>query len=142
MDNFRIDITAEGRVSLAKALALCFAHNAPGGKATHFIEARLALSKGPIPRMEPSDDGVPTLILLWNDEKHGDRCKPLPFPLLPDFAPDYVDQWLAHQDMGRQPDHDGYNGRGWRVFTESWGHVWGCQYAIAAIQPAWAMYGK
>lgn len=49
---------------------------------------------------------------------------------------------IAHADYGRQPDHDGDNEKGWRLYNETWGMVGGDHSAFAAVEPAWAMYGK
>jgi hypothetical protein len=43
-------------------------------------------------------------------------------------------------------DHDGSNDRGWRLYTEDWGHVYQSSslnhYTIAAFKPAFLWYGK
>jgi hypothetical protein len=36
MDNFSLNVTAEGITSLKLAMELAFAHNAPGSKVTHY----------------------------------------------------------------------------------------------------------
>jgi hypothetical protein len=145
MDNRTFDITSDGSAALAHAIALAW-DNAPGGKATHFFEAKLksvtkTYGSNTFKELAEDPSGTPTLVLMWSDEKR-ERCKPLPFPVTQAFAGQYIEQWLANSDYGSEPGHDGDNGKGWRVFTESWGHVLGCQYAILAVQPAWAMYGK
>jgi hypothetical protein len=154
MDNLHIDITAEGDASLAKALEIVSV-NAPGGKATHFLIKKykpvtnyypggvrngFAYNPSHSESLTESTDGVITLVLLWHAEG---GAAPLPYPLQIDKAVDFVKGWLdAGVDWGREPDHDGDNGHGWRVFTEGWGHVAGLHYAVCAVQPAWAMYGK
>lgn len=62
--------------------------------------------------------------------------------MTPADATAFAKGWLRDVDMGREPDHDGDNGRGFRVFTEAWGKVAGHTYAICAIEPVWACYGK
>jgi len=59
-----------------------------------------------------------------------------------DIAP-FIMGWLKNTaDYGYEPDHDGDNGKAWRLYNESWGHV-GYDHAVfAAIEPVWAMYGK
>lgn len=149
MDNRTIDIISEGKDSIAIALRLVWP-SAVGGKATHYKVAKYVDKKtyylddsgkttGHSVKMEEDDKGVPTLILLWHEE-----CSALPLPYHYDLeaSTGLVEGWLKSVDYGREPDHDGYNEKGWRIFTERWGHVAGHHYAIVAVQPSWAMYGK
>lgn len=163
MDNFTIDITGEGENTLAKALEIAFAHNAPGGKATHYSTVRLvretkyyanpATDHLPGNLREASDlhvhhstntrhddKGHLTLMLLWSESK---GSMPLPYPMTITDAIPFVKGWLTNAgDPGKQPDIDGDLGSGWRVFTEGWGHVAGCSYAVVGVQACYAMYGK
>ena len=163
MDNFTIDITCEGDVALAKALEIAFAHNAPGGKATHYSAVRLKeetkyygvqaterlpsnLREAPELHVHHStntrrdDKGHLTLMLLWSESK---GAMPLPYPMTVADAIPFVKGWLSNAgDPGKAPDIDGDTGSGWRVFTEAWGHVAGCSYAVVGVQSCWAMYGK
>ncbi len=162
MDNQTIDVTSEGGEGIALALGIIWRKAAPGGKATHYKVIRTADSTSYYGKaIAPSDtgnvdgvpgvrvrhyrrtvesaDGVQTLILLWHEEQ---GSTPLPFALDCKRAAEFITNWLGQADYGRQPDHDGDNGKGWRLFTESWGHVAGHHYAIIGVQPAWAMYGK
>lgn len=165
MDNLSIDITSEGRESLAHALTVVWP-NAAGGKATHYRVVNVSrnckyytheIRKGMKANVDlhqecpeqiyvshheeelPADDGSQTLILLWHEEQN---ATPLPYPLTLDKAISFVADWLSQADYGSQPDHDGSNGKGWRLFTNDWGHVAGHHYGIVGVQPAWAMYGK
>jgi len=144
MDNRVFDVTSEG--SLRHVLAIAFA-NAPGGKATHFLAAKM---KEVITYYgEPTShhraewmehvDGKPTLILCWHEDR---GTSLLPFPLDEQGAEFWIQEWLKHQDYGREPDHDGDNGKGWRAFCTSWGYVGSRHYAFLAVQPEWACYGK
>lgn len=62
----------------------------------------------------------------------------------------FVSAWLESPeaktvetlDQDSDYDHDGSNGRGWRVFCEAWGHVNNDSYAFIAIKPAYMWYGK
>lgn len=150
MDNRTIDVTSEGCEGLELALRLIWP-SAPGGKATHFKRMRLKRRTQyfPKPNSEEigshytqsieAEDGTPTLVLLWHEENGASE---LPYPMtLEDVVP-FVEGWLKAANYGTQPDHDGDNGKGWRVFTEGWGHVADHRYAIVGIQPVWAMYGK
>jgi hypothetical protein len=148
MDNRTIDVTSEGDEALLLAMELIWP-NATGGKATHYKLAQLK----PEVRYygEPKTthhfkslvvdpkQGTPTLILLWHNEEGATQ---FPYEMDLKEAYQFVIGWLKRANPGPQPDHDGDNNAGWRLFTEDWGHVWTSTHAIFAIQPAWAMYGK
>lgn len=163
MDNFTIAIEAQGDATLAKALEIAFTHNAPGGKATHYSVVRLLTetryyahsASDMLPEnldkahglhvhhssyYRQDEKGHLTLMLLWSWEK---GARELPYPMKIEDAIAFVKGWLANVgDPGPSPDIDGDLGRGWRVFTEAWGHVAGCSYAICGVQAIHAMYGK
>lgn len=163
MDNFTIDITAEGNEALTKALEIAFAHNAPGGKATHYSVVKLTpqtryyankvmdhlpenLKDAPglhihhCSDYKQDDKGHLTLMLLWSESK---GSVPLPYPMKIADAVPFVKGWLINAgDPGEEPDIDGSLDRGWRVFTEAWGHVAGCSCAVVGVQARYAMYGK
>lgn len=123
MNNFRIDLTAEGDTVLKKAMEIAFTNSA-GGK----VEAY---------KVDPEKG----LIFFWTSTLHKDVQK-LPFKLDAEGAADFTRRWLAEQDYGRQPDHDGDNGKGFRIYCESWGRVGDLSGSFVAIQPCWAWYGK
>lgn len=112
------------------------------------------------------DAGGVLLLLLWSDKAEnvvervdysdGEQYKEkteraeketvtstvLPFPLDLNTSISFAWHWLTTSaDYGNEPDHDGDNGKGWRVYNENWGRV-GSFYGFVAIKPAWAMYGK
>lgn len=120
MDNFHFDITSEGDAHLLIALKLALTNY----KATHFLV---------------QDTDPKTLILLWHQEGNA-----LPFltSLKAEALLPMVLDWTKQTPWPREPDHDGSNTQGWRVFNEAWGHVHGHIYAICGVQPAWAMHGK
>lgn len=148
MDNRSVDVVSEGSDGLEMAMKLIWP-NAHGGKASHYLIAKYREStkyyssegetRSHSSNLVEDEKGCPTLILLWYGEG---KALPLPFALGLDGAIAFVTEWLKSVDYGSQPDHDGSNHKGWRVFNESWGHVAGYHGAIVAIQPAWAMYGK
>lgn len=117
MDNFHFDMTSKGDKTLRTAMSLFPQRNVTGYRA----------------------DAEKGLILYSADSP---RATALPFPMTLEQAADFAHGWLEHADYGREPDHDGDNGKGWRLYTEDWGHVGGEWQAFAAVQPAWAMYGK
>jgi hypothetical protein len=148
MDNFGIDITAEGRASLEKALEIAFAHNCPGGTVSHYkvVKFKRETRYYGEPKtthhfsdLKEHQDGIPTLLLLWHE---GQEATEHLFAMDLAETLGFVNGWLNKVDFGKEPDHDGSNGKGWRVFTETWGRVAGYSYTVCAVQPAWAMYGK
>jgi hypothetical protein len=120
MDNFKFDMTSQGDLTLKAALKL---FNPPGGKVTGY---RVEKDKG--------------LIFYWADSSP--HMTKLPFPMTLEQAADFAVGWLDHADYGNRPSFDGDSAKGWRLYTESWGHIGGDHYAFAAVQPVWAMYGK
>lgn len=120
MDNFHIDITSQGDIT--PAMKIAFENRHTSGAVAYLVHPE----KG--------------LIFFWSAAD--DAAAKLPFKLDAVGAADFATRWLAEQDYGRKPDHDGDNERGWRLYNESWGMVDGFTYAFVAVRPAWAMYGK
>lgn len=98
-------------------------------------------------------DPAKGLILYWavtsrlehREEDKTSGGKPimlLPYEMTFEPAVNFVWGWLQTAAYGSQPDHDGDNGKGWRVYNEAWTHVDDRWEALVAIQPIWAMYGK
>lgn len=121
MDNFRIDITAEMQETLLDALTIAFRHN--HGPARGY-------------RVTPENG----LIFLWLPVES--NPKDVVARMTVSEAADFAWQWLQEQDYGPQPDHDGDNERGFRIYCEGWGYVANDYRAICAVQPKWAMFGK
>jgi hypothetical protein len=119
MDNFHIDIT--NNQDLLKAMEIAFR-----GPHTRAVGYRTCPTKG----------------LIFYQYESSTRMIPLPFKLDAAGAADFATRWLAEQDYGREPDHDGDNGKGFRIYNEAWGHVDGEYQAFVAVKPVWAMYGK
>lgn len=164
MDNRTVDIISEGQEHMKHALSLVFGRRI----ATHFVVERLAIERKYYARAPVSDrdvpnidhngtklcvwhsetrmekpDGVPTLILLTGNSEVPAKINTLPFPLDEAKALAFVMGWLeSGADYGRPPDHDGDSVKGWRAFTDDWGHVRCYRAAIIGIQPVWATYGK
>lgn len=125
-DNFHFDLTG---VDLKRALAIAF-QGASGGKAIGWADLLF----------KPNGSGERhRLVLFWT--KH-DAMTALPAPMNAEEAESFVKAWLGAADYGSQPDHDGDNSKGWRVYNEAWGHVAGMYQAFVAIEPTWLMYGK
>ncbi|MGD9726285.1 MAG: hypothetical protein AB7L09_01415 [Nitrospira sp.] len=124
MDNHRIDLVWEGEARFRTVLGLLVAqHNRRNGMFTHYS----------------TRDPNYGLILYWSVSGNAD---PLPSPMTGEELVDFAWNWLLTASYGDQPDHDGSNGRGWRIFNEAWGHVKHDWAAFCAIQPVWSMYGK
>lgn len=121
MDNFHIDITSRGIDPLKSALSLC-GHKKVSGY-----------------RVEETK-GKPRMIFYWASSPN---AAPFPFEMPIDQAAQFAQAWLdGGAEYGREPDHDGHNEKGFRLYCEDWGHVAGEWQAFVAIEPAWAMYGK
>lgn len=132
MDNFQIDVTAEGKASLRQVLELAFRHNSPGGMTSYWSEVSF-----------PSQSKCKALVLFWSDEKNQKTpLQKFPSPLDPEGASELVWRWLAAADYGKEPDHDGDNGKGFRACCGAWGKFENLAYSIVGIVPVWAMYGK
>jgi len=140
MDNFKIDITCEKTKPLHDALSIIMTQ--------HGVLRGYRIDKG--------KSGKPRMILFWMEDS---SMTPFPFevsrgdrPQRTGFLRDTTDRlpwlvemiegWLSNVEYGKQPDHDGDNGRGWRVYTEAWGHVDDNSHTACAIEPEWAWHGK
>lgn len=120
MDNRHIDITSEGKDAFHTALSL---FNPPGNKVVGYKATAKRLT------------------FFWL-ESRSDGYTKLPYPMTIPQAADFALGWLEHADYGREPDHDGENGKGWRLFHDIWGRVDNDSSSFVAIEPVWAMYGK
>lgn len=124
-DSFHFDIAG---APLDESLKIAF-RGASGRKVTHwFIEERERPLRA-------------RLLLAWH-ENAGSEFNKLFTPLDHEQAEGFIKAWLESIDYGVEPDHDGNNGKGWRVYNESWAHVDTNHYVFAAIEPHWNMYGK
>lgn len=125
-DNFHFDITG---APLDKSLDIAFTeHNAIGWA-----------------EMD-GEQSAKRLVLFWSDSgvtNHNVQFQRFPSPIrsVEEIEP-IIKGWLKDADYGREPDHDGDNGKGWRVYNESWTHVAGMWQAFVAIEPCWIWYGK
>lgn len=124
MDNKYIDVISRGITDLELAIKLCWSDNGTR-EATHYKILDI--------------DGKSTLILLWSK---GHDALELVYPLSCDEAINFIHGWLARAPLGRAPDHDGDNTRGWRVFTEQWRKIASYDNVIAGFQAVWARHGK
>ena len=119
MDNMHIDLSLVGLEEFRLAMKIaCSKHS-------HVIGYRIHEN---------------TMILYW---AKNDNCILLPYEMDVNQVVNFVWGWLEKTPPNYpEPDHDGDNGRGFRVYNESWGHIKGEWQAFIAIMPIWAMYGK
>lgn len=120
-DNTRFDLTA---VLRRPALEIAFA-SAAGGKATHWKH----------------DKENNRILLAWS-ESAGKDFIPFFNPLGPEEFAVFLKGLPDMLEYGRGMDHDGDSKKSFRIYNESWNHVGSNQYVFAAIEPAWAEYGK
>lgn len=86
-------------------------------------------------KIDPKDG----LVFLW----HGDNdAAPLPGKMGAEQAFVLARTWLRAEPMPKKPDLDGSLQRGFRVHRDYWGHAGGSFYAIIAVAPCWAQFGK
>lgn len=117
-DNYKFDVTG---APLAKALDLAAAtqgHKVKGWRV---------------------DKEGARLVLYWAESP---KAQTLPAPLDGDAIVTFVKAWLDAVSYGAQPDHDGDNSKGARVYNEAWGHIDREWQAFVAIEPVWLMHGK
>ena len=137
-DNFSFDMTG---VPLELGLQVAFSDH------------KTAVGWADWPRQEvlPHDTRItPRLVLFWAHPKsrieqwNGDAVEYNKFPTALSWEEclPLVKQWLKSCEYGQQPDHDGDNGKGWRVYNESWTQVGDRWEAFVAIEPEWIWYGK
>jgi hypothetical protein len=149
MDNQRLIVVSETALDFRLGMQLAFRH-APGDKAWSWWIWNPERSSYDKDRPEEGLGVVhegPFLVLSWEgNPRHTDTFPAIKYrlPSGMDFnlAADFAWNWLAEQDYGEQPDHDGSNHKGFVLFNDAWGHVAGDRYAIIAVGPAWAMAGK
>lgn len=139
-DNFHFDLTG---VPLDTCLKIAF-DSTPGKKAVAWA-VQEAFTADPNKSWEKSSRR--RLILFWheNAKKDGGDCdvQMLPAPMDVEAAVPFVKSWLRAENYGGQPDHDGDNGQGWRVYNEAWTKIERAgSYSFVAIEPVWLMYGK
>lgn len=93
----------------------------------------------PIARRDPA---VPRMVLFWSDFDSKSVIQKLPAPMTAAEAAPFIKSWLATVSAGSQPDHDGDNEVGVRVYNEAWTHIGSWHSAFCAVEPVWLMYGK
>jgi hypothetical protein len=124
MDNRNISIQSEGREAFDLSFQLLF-DCAPGKKATHYKED---IKKG--------------LIFFWHEEPGATKLLiPMGWKDCSNLAWSWLNS-LSDDRYGEYLDHDGSNGKGFRVYNENWSRINDYQYSFMAVLPIWAWYGK
>lgn len=130
-DNRVFNINGLSKEMLLKTLELAFSQEGASTKANCY-------------KIDP-DRGM---ILYWYEQP---GTIPFPTNMKPEEILDIVWAWLKSEpevsttydaDWDYDADHDGHNGRGWRVYCEGWGKVQDNSAAICAIKPVYLWYGK
>jgi hypothetical protein len=80
-------------------------------------------------------------ILYWTESDDEDYIS-FPYEMEMDQASSFIYNWLKQSDYPQEPDHDGNNSKGWRVFNESWGNVGGDWKTFLAVMPVWIIHPK
>jgi hypothetical protein len=150
MDNFHIDVTARGKLTLVDVLDIAFRFNCPGKGAESWAIVTIPKDiASPIYKIPEELEGETVLIFRWAKTELFEMKKSIKaqgqFPFKADYqmATDFAWKWLQQAELGPEPDMDGDCERdGWRAFIGSWGHFGPDQYSIIAIKPQWVMLGK
>lgn len=80
------------------------------------------------------------LVLYWAPS---DSMVKLPYAMTINETINFAWGWLEKTSPTRkEPGHDGSNGKGFCVFNEACGRVFGEWEAFIAIEPIWAIYSK
>ena len=125
MDNRRFDIIDQDR--LREWIACCVGRQTAIGWSAHARD----------------ENGPARLLFFWMAPPKVVRgFTNLPFKATDQDIAIITQRWLDEANYGPEPDHDGDNGKGFRLFCEDWGHVDGHPEAFLAVTTAWAMYGK
>lgn len=119
MDNFKINVVSEGKDDLVLAFKIAFRH-----KKDSIVGYRVCPDKG---------------LIFYRYASQRPQVVHLPFTLDAEGAADFAARWLEQASYGPEPDHDGDNGKGWRLY---WGQVASENETMVAVKPNWAMYGK
>lgn len=133
MDNAVFNVNGYGREMLVQAIKLLFLQRG--------FNERSSVSSWSV-------DNERGIILYWHNA--GKDSTPFPVKLSAEGAASAVWDWLqsaAADDIqlkgwDKDADLDGSTSKGWRVYSEDWGHVGRDAYAICAITPAYMWHGK
>lgn len=123
-DNVRIHVQSGSRRSFDIAIELAMR----GNKATHYRV-----------------DGEKGLVFYWVQPDGREDVIPLPCEMTVEAVSAFAWAWLESrpdEEYHEELDHDGSNGRGWRVYNEAWNRVGSEWQTSFAVLPVWIWYGK
>ncbi len=125
----RVDVSSEGAYHLGLAIDLALVyHTGPdrGMRATKITHWQVIDGK---------------MVFSWHESSKG---QPLPAPMGREMLIPLILSWLAEQDYGDEPDHDGSNAKGWRLKAhwELMPDHPGRFYFQFSVQPEWCEYHK
>lgn len=128
MDNYHFDITSDGPVE--PAMAIAFAEH----RASVWRRQAVAYLIHPVAGM----------VFFWHPKLdiEGLSLVHFPFRVGAAEAASFATSWLREVQYPEEPDHDGHNNKAWRVYNNDWGRVGDMTYSFAAVKPEWAMFGK
>lgn len=124
MDNFKIDIISDNRETLLMAMKIAFMNN--GGPTKGYVIT----------------DEYGLIFLRYPSSTKGMHEIPFPFSMDAEMATEFALHWLRECEYGQEPDHDGHNKKGWRLYVKDWSMVGQYWNSICAVKPQWTMYGK
>lgn len=88
------------------------------------------------------------LALFWYKSEGNPQS--LPYVMDAEGLCDFAWNWLKTAPRGEQPDHDGHNEKGWKIYNNPEGYngdpnnkkVWNRHHCIVVVKADWCMYGK
>jgi len=145
MDNWSINLCSKSKKQFDLAMEMAFETNCPGNKVEFYAI---------------TEDNR-TMVLMWHDtHKEGDatwfihkngksekvkvKLRKLPYPMQVDVAIGFAWNWVMNKaDQGKEPwSSDVWREKGYRIYTDYWGHALGCSYGVIAITGEHALIGK
>jgi hypothetical protein len=138
MDNFHFCFECQGEKELDDAIALAFM-GSNEAYATHY---RVTIENDKTFHAEKRERKLSRIVFFSGDYNLTENAVAFPFKATPALCADFARRWLAEVNYGDEPDHDGSNSKGWRVYNEKFGHIDNSWNAVIAVSPVWAMHGK
>lgn len=138
-DMYHFDVNGKTREMFDVVMELAMLAS-PGRKVTDVKSYKSLALASDFPRISSS------LILYWADPGPESGAVMLPYPMCLKQISEFVWGWLeslTSVEWPPEPEHDGSNSKGWRIFNERWSQIDGeGHYAFAKIEPFWQVHGK